>query len=106
MNKDQGKGIVERLLYGAILFVAMKFVAWGYIDAEMAAYIAAGGVAAAGAGWAWWNNRPSSLLTRAGDALPKNVDLVLTPNPGATSTDRKEAHALADAASDKVTAKT
>ncbi len=49
MTKDQGYGIIERLLYGAILWVAMKFVAKGYIDSEMAAYIAAGGVAAVAA---------------------------------------------------------
>lgn len=105
LNVDQGKGIAEGALYGAILLVAMKFVARGYIDADMAAYIAAGGVAAARSVRAWWNGRPSELLSRAGEQIPKNTELVITPLPSASHADKQEAVALAESASDKVKAK-
>ncbi len=106
MTKDQGYGIIERLLYGAILWVAMKFVAKGYIDTEMAAYIAAGGVAAAGSIYAWVHNAPGSLLTRASAPLPVDAKLVITTAPGASPAVKQEARALADSAGDKVVAKT
>lgn len=69
MNKEQGTGIAERVAYGAVLFLCMKLVSAGYIDAEMAAYIASGAVAAAGSAWAWWRNRPISLLQSAASVV-------------------------------------
>lgn len=71
-NKDQTTGVIERLAYGAILAVMMKLVQKGYIDADMAAYIAGGLVASAGALYAWWINRPKALLQSAASV----------PNPG------------------------
>lgn len=106
LSKDQSYGITERILYGVILFVAMKFVERGYMTADMAAYVAAGGVAAAGSVWAWLINRPGSLLTAAGNQLPKNSTLVITTTPAASPVEKVEARALADSASAKVEAKT
>lgn len=76
MNKDQSNGIFERLIYAVAMAVLMKLVAKGYIDEDMAAYVAGGVVAAAGSAWAWWINRPQALITSAAN-LPevKNVTL-------------------------------
>lgn len=106
MNKVQGIGITERLLYSVFLWFAMMGVKYGWWDAEMAAYIAAGALAATGAARAWWINRPSTLLSDAADQLPKNSQLVITTTANASSVERKDAHELADAASEKVVAKT
>lgn len=106
LNKDQSTGISERLLYGGLLFVAMKLVALGYLEADMAPYVAAGGVALAGGAYAWWINRPGSLLSAAGNALPKNAELVITTTPGASPLEKAEVRELAASASDKVIAKT
>lgn len=106
MNKDQGYGIIERVIYGAVLWLGMKLVAAGYIDADTAAYIAAGAVTAVGSAYAWWHNRPVSVINRAADALPRNSVLVITPTPNASAADKSDAHELATAASDKVLAKT
>lgn len=69
MNKDQTTGVAERILYGVAMGVLAKLVARGYIDEDMAAYIAAGFVSAVGAGWAWWINRPKALV-QAAAAVP------------------------------------
>ena len=106
MNKDQGTGIIERFSYGLVLAVAMKFVAWGWLSADMAPYVAGGVVGAAGAAYAWWINRPVALMNSAADQLPRNTMLVVTPTPNASSLDRAEANALAEASSAKVIAKT
>lgn len=106
MNTDRVTGILERIIYGLLLGVAMKFVAWGWLDAEMAPYIAAGGVGFVGAAWAWWINRPSALMTAAGNQLPENSKLVIQSTPAASSVERQEARDLANASSAKVTAKT
>lgn len=106
MNKDQSVGIIERVIYGVILAAAMKFVAWGYLDQDMAPYIAAGGVALVGGAYGWWHNRPASVLTRAGNTLPKNAELVIATAANASPTEKAEAHALANSASDKVVAST
>lgn len=68
-SKDQATGVIERLAYGAILALMMKLVQKGYIDADMAAYIAGGVVAAAGSIYAWWINRPKAIL-KAAAAVP------------------------------------
>lgn len=106
LNRDQSIGISERLLYSGLLFLAMKFVALGYIEADMAPYVAAGGVALASGAYAWWINRPSSLLTAAGNALPENAKLVITTTPSASPLEKAEVHALAASASVKVDSKT
>lgn len=64
-SKDMTNGVIERLAYGFILALMMKLVQRGYIDADMAAYIAGGAVAAAGSVWAWWINRPKAILIAA-----------------------------------------
>lgn len=106
MNKDQTTGVAERVLYAIILAGAMKLVERGWITADMAIYLAAGGVTAIGGAYAWWINRPSALLSSAGAQLPKNSALVITTTPQASSAEKDEAHNLADASSDKVIAKT
>lgn len=106
MNKVQGIGITERILYSVFLWLAMMGVKWGYWDADMAAYIAAGAVAAIGSVRAWWINRPSSLLSDAAAQLPKNSQLEIVTTAAASSVERRDAHVLANAASDKVVANT
>jgi hypothetical protein len=39
----------------------------------MAPYVAAGGVTLVGGAHAWWHNWPVSVLSRAGNAIPKNA---------------------------------
>lgn len=106
MNKDQGSGIIERVIYGAIFWVAMRAVAKGWIDQTMAEYIATGGVMLFGGAWGWWHNRPVSVLNRAGEAIPQNAKLVIATTAAASPVENIEAHALANAASDKVVAQT
>ena len=65
MNTDQTKGIAERLVYAAVMAVLAKLVGKGYIDQDMAAYIAAGAVTVIGSAWAWWINRPKALAQAA-----------------------------------------
>lgn len=106
MNKDQTTGVAERVLYAIILAGAMKLVERGWIDTDMAIYIACGGVTAIGSAWAWWINRPSALLSAAGAQLPKNAELVITTSPQASPAEKVEARNLANDSSDKVIAKT
>lgn len=70
MNKDQVTGVAERLIYAAAMAVLTKLVAKGYIDQDMAAYLAAGVVTLAGGAWAWWINRPQSLMAAAVESSP------------------------------------
>ena len=74
---DQTTGIVERVLYGVALALAMKFVAWGWLDPDMAPYVAGGLVTAIGGAWAWWVNRPKAMLQSAA-AVP-GTTVVTTP---------------------------
>ncbi len=39
-SKDQVTGMLERVVYGVALALAMKFVSWGLLDADMAPYVA------------------------------------------------------------------
>jgi len=71
-TKDQGVGVAERLMYGAFLWVAMQLVAKGFIDAEMASYLAAGAVGAVGSVRAWWVNRPKALVEAASNVIGEN----------------------------------
>lgn len=64
-SQDQITGIFERLIYGAVLAVAMRLVARGWLDADMAPYVAGGTVAALGSAYAWWRNRPKSVMQSA-----------------------------------------
>lgn len=106
MNKDQGGGVIERVIYGAILYVVMKYGAsWG-LSADDAAWIAGGGVALAGGAYGWYHNRPASVLNRAANAIPDKAQLVITTAPSASAADRIDAHDLASTANDKVIAKT
>lgn len=65
MNYDQKTGITERVLYGLAMALLTKLVAKGYIDEDLAAYVAGGFVAAVGTMWAWWINRPQAQLRSA-----------------------------------------
>lgn len=106
MNKDQAGGIIERAIYGVVTFVVIRYGARLGLTADDAAWIAGGLVTLAGGTWAWLHNRPVSVLNRAGDAIPKNAELVIAPKPNATPAERREVVQLALAASDKVIAKT
>jgi hypothetical protein len=106
MNRDQGGGIIERAIYSSVLFFAMKLVAAGYIDADMAAYIASGSVLLFGGAYAWWHNRPVSVINRAAAAVPESARLVIETPVSAPHADRLEARELGEATIDKVTAKT
>jgi hypothetical protein len=86
-SKDVTAGVAERILYGLALGVLMKLVAAGYLDADMAPYVAGGFVTLAGGAWAWWINRPKALLQSAaavpGTTVVTTNDLaVATPNEG------------------------
>lgn len=85
-TKDQTTGVIERLAYGAILALMMKLVQKGYIDADMAAYIAGGVVAAAGAVYAWWINRPKAIAVAAA-SIP-GTTVVTTPELAAATPDQ------------------
>ena len=65
LNSEQQKGIAERLVYAAAMALLTKLVAKGYIDQDMAAYVAGGAAAAVGGLWAWWINRPKALADAA-----------------------------------------
>lgn len=71
MNKDQVTGVAERVIYGIVTYFLAKAVARGWIDAELASWIAAGAVSAIGGAWAWWINRPQSLLRAAAQNNPE-----------------------------------
>jgi hypothetical protein len=47
----------------------------------------------------------AALLSRAGNAIPKNAELVITTTSSATHDEKIEARELANAASDKVIAR-
>lgn len=70
MNKDQVTGIGERVLYGVVTYFTAQAVAKGWIDGEMASYIATGAVSLIGGAWAWWINRPTALLRAAAQQNP------------------------------------
>ena len=78
MNKDQGTGIVERVLYGLIMALLAKAIAKGWITSEEAPYYAAGIVTAIGSVWAWWINRPKAIAQSAA-AIP-GTTVITTPD--------------------------
>lgn len=78
MTNDQGTGVVERVIYGAILAALMKLVAKGWLSADMAPYLAGGAVMALGGLYAFWINRPKAIV-QAARALP-DVKGVVTNN--------------------------
>lgn len=107
MNNTAMKiGIGERLMYSLLLGLAMKAVALGYITAADAPYYATGIAALLMGGYGWWVNRPSKLAKDASTAAPENSRIVITATAQATAAEKKEIHSLADAAGDKVVAKT
>lgn len=76
-SKDQTTGVAERVLYGVILGFMMSLVRKGYIEADMAPYIATGVVGLVGGAWAWWINRPKAIAQSAA-AIP-GTTVVTTP---------------------------
>lgn len=83
VNKDQTTGIIERIIYAAVLALAMKLVQHGYIDSDMATYIATGAVAAFGSVYAWWINRPQAIAQAAAN-IP-GTTVVTTPEIAAAT---------------------
>lgn len=106
MNKDQAGGIVERLIYGAVLYLVMRYGPQFGLTAEDGAWLAGGAVAAVGGIYAFIHNRPVSMLNRTAAALPDSARLVIETSATAPRADRQEAVRLAVATVDKVTAKT
>lgn len=106
MTKDQTTGVAERVLYGVLIGLFAKGVAWGWYDADMAAYLASGGVMFVGGAYAWWINRPVALLNAATNVVPDSSRLVIETPKTAPAEQKAAAQALATAANDKVTAKT
>lgn len=121
-NTARTIGMSERLAYSVLGWLAFKAVALGWIDVQDAPYIVDGVFGAAGAAmvsYGWWVNRPSKLradaasastpsemLTTAANTVPKNSELVIATTPRASPAEKREAHAIAQEASDKVVAKT
>jgi len=85
MNRDQTTGMFERVLYGVAMGVLTKLVAKGYIDQDLAAYVAAGFVTAVGAAWGWWINRPKALVQSAA-AVP-GTTVITQPALAAATTE-------------------
>lgn len=106
MNKDQTTGIIERVIYGVLLGFFMNGVKRGWYDAEMAGYLAGGVVAFVGGAYAWWINRPAALMNAATNQIPDNARLVIETKRNAPADDKDAACALAEAANEKVVAKT
>lgn len=73
MNKDQVTGVAERVVYALAMAILTKLVAKGYIDQDMAAYLAAGAVTLVGGLWAYWINRPQALMNAAVNSTPGTV---------------------------------
>lgn len=64
-SKDQTTGMIERVLYGIGMFIAMKLVGLGVLDADSAPWFAGGIVTLIGGAYAWWVNRPQALMVAA-----------------------------------------
>ena len=81
-SKDQVTGIIERVIYGAMMLLLGKLVARGTIDGDMAAYIAGGAVTAFGSAYAWWINRPKALVQAVANipnpAAPNGKTVIIT----------------------------
>lgn len=76
VTTDIYKGVAERLLYGGVIFLTARLVANGYLEPEMASYLAGGAVTLFGGLWAWWVNRPIAIAQSAA-ALP-NTQVITT----------------------------
>ena len=75
LTAPQSMGMTERIAYGIIFWLMMRLAARGYIDPDMAEYIALGVVSGGGAALAWWKNRPQKILEAAANV----------PNPDSPS---------------------
>ena len=82
-TKDQASGIFERVMYGVALAAAMKFVQWGWLDAESAPYVAGGIVTLIGGAWAFWINRPKAIAQAAAN-IPNTI-VITTPEIAAAT---------------------
>lgn len=105
MNKDQGSGIIERVVYGAVSFMVLRYGGKLGLTPDDAAWLAGGAIALFGGAWAWWHNRPVAVLNRAGEAIPKDAKLVIDIPPHVSTAERNEAEKLANMASEKVVAR-
>lgn len=104
-STDMTMGMSERIAYGAIIAATAKLVEKGYMTPDMQVYVAGGGVAALGALYAWYNNRPGRLMDRAAAQMPENSKLIITMNQDASRQQVDAAHDLARSAGEKVEAK-
>jgi hypothetical protein len=74
-------GVGERIAYGIGIAGAMKLVAWGWITADDAAWLAGGFVGLVGGAWAWWINRPKAIIQSAastGATVITNAEIAAT----------------------------
>lgn len=104
MNKDQGGGIIERMVYGAITFLVLRYGSTLGLTADDAAWLGGGAIALGGGAWAWWHNRPVSILNRASEALPDNTKLIMRTAINATSAEKAEVFALGENTHPRVSA--
>ncbi len=104
-SNDVMMGMAERVVYGAVIAGTAKMVEKGYMTTDMQLYVAGGGVAAFGALYAFWNNRPGRLMDRAAAQMPDNSKLVITTDQNASRQDKDAAHDLARSAGENVVAK-
>lgn len=95
MTKDQGTSIIERILYGIALAVAMKAVAYGWIEADMAPYYAAGLVTLVASAYAWWINRPVAIA-KAAENISPDTKVITTPAIAAATPDNPNILSSAD----------
>lgn len=105
MNKQQGGGIIERVVYGLVTILVVRYGTNLGLSESDVAWLAGGIITALGGGYEWYRNRPSVLLSTAATVLPSNNKLVITPTAEATPLEKVEARNLANASSDKVEAK-
>lgn len=104
MSKDQGTGILERTLYGVLVYLVAKYGPRLGLTVDDVPWLAGGIVVAIGGVIGWVHNRPVSLLDRAAASVPKSSQLVIQPGPDATMADVAKVRDLARKASDKVVA--
>ena len=101
INQQQGTGISERVVYGAVTFLVIKYGSKFGFSADDAAWLAGGLLAFGGGAVGWYRNRPVALLNRASTVVPENAKLVITPTLAATHVEKVEVRDLANAANGK-----
>jgi len=106
VNRDQGTGIVDRLVYAAVTTMVVRYGPRFGFTTEDVAWLAGGIIAGGGSVMEWYRSRPVNLLNRAAAVIPENAALVISTPAAAPVAEKSAARDLANAASDKVIAQT